>query len=79
MTSTDEWLLAIAAEEAVGVTAESTAHQHPHPGVRFVPLLGVPGITVTLVWPVRRAHPALADFADVVRTCVTDPARPADA
>ena len=72
VTNTDEWLLAIAAEEAVGVTAESTAHQHPHPGVRFVPLLDAPGITVTLVWPTRRAHPALPDFAHVVRSCITD-------
>jgi DNA-binding transcriptional LysR family regulator len=72
VTNTDEWLLAIAAEEAVGVTAQSTADQHPHPGVRFVPLRGVPVITVSLVWPVHRAHPALADFVDTVRRCVAD-------
>lgn len=70
VTNTDEWLLAIASEEAVGVTAESTAAQHPHPGVRFVPLHDVPAITVSLVWPVRGTHPALADFAAVVRQCV---------
>ena len=72
VTNTDEWLLAIASGEAVGVTADSTAHQHPHPGVRFVPLLGVPGITVSLVWPVHRVHPALPDFVAIVRRCVAD-------
>ncbi len=72
VTNTDEWLLAIASEEAVGVTAQSTADLHSHPGVRFVPLLGVPGITVSLVWPVSRVHPALVDFVAVVRSCVAD-------
>ena len=70
VTNTDEWLLAIASGEAVGVTAASTAHQHPHPGVRFVPLPDVPGITVSLVWPVRGAHPAVLDFVAVVKACV---------
>lgn len=72
VTNTDEWLLAIASEEAVGVTARSTADQHPHPGVRFVPLVGVPLITVSLVWPAHRAHPALEDFVAVVRRCVAE-------
>jgi DNA-binding transcriptional LysR family regulator len=72
VTNTDEWLLAIAAQEAVGVTAESTAAQHPHPGVRFVPLRDVPDLTVSLVWPVRGAHPAIADFVTVVRGCVAE-------
>ncbi len=31
--NTDEWLTAIAAGLAVGVTPEATANQHPHPGV----------------------------------------------
>ncbi len=70
VANTDEWLLAIASEEAVGVTAESTAAQHPHPGVRFLPLVGVPGITVNLVWPTQGTHPALADFVAVVRRCL---------
>ena len=66
---TDEWLLAIATGDAVGVSAESTAHQDPHPGVRFVPLWGVPSLTVSLVWPVGGAHPAVADFVACVRRC----------
>jgi DNA-binding transcriptional LysR family regulator len=70
VTNTDEWLLAIASGEAVGVTAESTPWQHPHPGVRFVPLPDADGVTVCLVWPRDRSHPALADFVAVVHQCV---------
>ena len=71
VTNADEWLLAIASGEAVGVTAASTAVQHPHPGVRFVPLPDVPDLTVSLVWPTHGAHPALADFVAVVHRCLT--------
>jgi DNA-binding transcriptional LysR family regulator len=67
VTNTDEWLVAIASGEAVGVTAASTVSQHPHPGVRFVPLTGAPDLTVSLVWPVDGAHPAIPDFVEVVR------------
>lgn len=70
VANTDEWLMAIASGEAVGVTTESTPSQHPHPGVRFVPLLDVPEITVSLVWRPNRLHPALAEFVAVVHQCV---------
>ena len=71
VTNTDEWLLAIASGEAVGVTPEATQTQHPHPGVRFVPLTGVPDLTVSLVWRPDRPHPAIADFVALVRRRVT--------
>jgi DNA-binding transcriptional LysR family regulator len=70
VTNTDEWLMAISSGGAVGVTPESTPTQHPHPGVRFVPMPDVPGVTVSLVWAVGRAHPALAEFVAVVHQCV---------
>lgn len=70
VANTDEWLVAIASGEAVGVTPESTPTQHSHPGVRFVPLPGTPPITVSLVWRRGREHAATADFLDVVRACV---------
>jgi DNA-binding transcriptional LysR family regulator len=79
VTNTDEWLVAIAAGEAVGVTPESTPAQHSHPGVRFVPLTGftggdtgiTPEITVSLVWRADRPHPAVTAFVDLVRRCVS--------
>jgi DNA-binding transcriptional LysR family regulator len=75
VTNTDEWLMAIASGEAVGVTPESTPTQHNHPGVRFVPIPGDATITVSLVWRPERAHPALADFLAVVHRCVDGPDR----
>ncbi|MES4903455.1 MULTISPECIES: LysR family transcriptional regulator [unclassified Streptomyces] len=58
----DEWLTTIATGAAIGVTAEGTVHQHPHPGVRYVPLRDADPVTVHLAWPARSAHPATAAF-----------------
>jgi DNA-binding transcriptional LysR family regulator len=68
--NTDEWLTEIAGGLAVGVTAESTAVQHPHPGVVFVPLADGGEITVHLTWPSGHAHPAVSDFVDLVERVV---------
>ena len=46
----DEWLTQIAANQAVGVTPEATAHQNPRPGVAFRMVRDVPPITVSLAW-----------------------------
>jgi DNA-binding transcriptional LysR family regulator len=68
--NTDEWLTEIAGGLAIGVTAESTAVQHPHPGVVFVPLADGGEITVRLVWPSGHAHPAVGDFVALVADVV---------
>lgn len=70
--NTDEWLTEIAGGLAVGVTAESTATQHAHPGVRFVPLRGVEKVPVYLVWPSRHPHPATAEFVELVASVVRE-------
>ncbi|WP_375501006.1 LysR family transcriptional regulator [uncultured Jatrophihabitans sp.] len=64
--NTDEWLTEIAGGLAIGVTAESTAVQHPHPGVVFVALTDGGEIDVYLAWPTAQAHPAVADFVALV-------------
>jgi DNA-binding transcriptional LysR family regulator len=46
----DEWLTLIAAGQAVGVTAEATAHQYPRPGVAYRVLRQAPKISVRLAW-----------------------------
>ena len=67
----DEWLMVIASGEALGVTAESTAAQHPHPDVVFVPLPDAPRVTVSLTWPEHGPrHPATADLVAEVRRSV---------
>ena len=70
VTNTDEWLIAIASGEAVGVTPASTPTQHTHPGVRFVPMPAAPQLTVSLVWLTARPHPLVAELLDVVLGCV---------
>ncbi|MFE0174196.1 LysR family transcriptional regulator [Streptomyces sp. NPDC059002] len=60
VANTDDWLAAIAASGAVGVTSTATADLHPHPGVGYVPLPDAPRIPVFLA---RRdgppSHPSL--------------------
>ncbi len=63
----DEWLTLISSGAAVGVTAASTAFQHPHHGLVYVPLTGAPPVEVHLAWPRVRAHPAVGEFAALVR------------
>lgn len=72
--NTDEWLTEIAGGLAIGVTAESTATQHAHPGVVFVPLEDAAPIAVHLAWPEAHAHPAVADFVELVADVVSRPA-----
>ncbi|GAA3453320.1 LysR family transcriptional regulator [Dactylosporangium matsuzakiense] len=47
---TDEWLTLIAANQAVGVTSEATAHQNPRPGVAYRRMSDAPPIEVRLAW-----------------------------
>jgi DNA-binding transcriptional LysR family regulator len=70
--NTDEWLTEIAGGLAVGVTTESTAAQHAHPGVRFVPLRDAAPVQVQLAWPARRVHPATEAFVALVVAVVSD-------
>ncbi|MFJ2771875.1 LysR family transcriptional regulator [Streptomyces sp. NPDC087300] len=63
VANTDDWLAAIAASRAVGVTTTATAALHPHPGVAYVPLTDAPPVPVFLA---RRdgppSHPALGEL-----------------
>jgi DNA-binding transcriptional LysR family regulator len=67
----DEWLTEIAGGLAVGVTVESTAILHAHPGIAFVPVSDAGRVTVQLAWPAKRAHPATADFVALVTEVVS--------
>lgn len=46
----EEWLTAIGAGLAIGMTSEATADQFPRRGVRYRPVLDAPPIAVWLVW-----------------------------
>jgi DNA-binding transcriptional LysR family regulator len=71
VANTDDWLAAIAAGRAVGVTASATADLHPHPGVVYRPLTDAPGVDVHLAWRLPPTHPAVPELLDVVRAIVT--------
>lgn len=46
----DEWLTEISTGRCVGMTAESTAHQYPRPGVVYRPVRDAEPIAVRLAW-----------------------------
>ncbi|MEV3861586.1 LysR family transcriptional regulator [Streptomyces sp. NPDC050095] len=62
VANTDDWLAAIAADRAVGVTSTATVGMHPHPGVRYVPLTDAPPLPVYLARREGPGHPAAADL-----------------
>jgi DNA-binding transcriptional LysR family regulator len=62
----DEWITEIAGGLAIGVTTESTAALHAHPGIRFLRVTDAESVPVHLAWPAVRAHPAVGAFADMV-------------
>ncbi len=63
----EEWLDLIAAGDAIGVTAEGTAHHYPRPGVVFVPIDDAPPIEVRLAWHRRYRHPFASRVARALR------------
>ncbi|MBT2499524.1 LysR family transcriptional regulator [Agromyces sp. ISL-38] len=63
----EEWLDLIAAGDAIGVTAEATAHQSPRPGVVFVRIQDAPPIEVHLAWHRQYRHPEATKVARAIR------------
>lgn len=60
VTDVDTWLDYIATGNGVGLTAESTAHHHPRPGITYRPVRDAPRLEVRLSWR-RDARPAGLD------------------
>jgi DNA-binding transcriptional LysR family regulator len=54
----DDWLNVIAGGRCVGITAESTAHQYPRPGIAYRPVRDAEPIAVRLAWWRGDRHPA---------------------
>ncbi|MEV1020381.1 LysR family transcriptional regulator [Streptomyces sp. NPDC050264] len=71
VANTDDWLAAIAADQAVGVTSTATVGMHPYPGVTYVPLTDAPALPVHLArreGPGHPSAPALIALAHEVAT-----------
>lgn len=62
----EEWLTVIAAGQAVGISAEATAAQHPRPGVAYRPLRDAPPLPVWLAWWADSPPPNLDAFVHLV-------------
>ena len=58
----DDWLIAIATSAGIGITPASTATLHPHPDVRFIPIVDAPTVPLVLVWPRHNPHPHTKAF-----------------
>lgn len=71
VANVDEWLTAIAAGEAIGLTSEATEYSHPHPGVSYTPLPGTPPVPVYLTWPRSHPHPMVGPFINHARHVLT--------
>jgi DNA-binding transcriptional LysR family regulator len=54
----DDWLTVISSGRCVGITAESTAHQYPRPGIVYRPVKDAEPIAVRLAWWRDDQHPA---------------------
>ncbi|MEV0201014.1 LysR family transcriptional regulator [Nonomuraea sp. NPDC050691] len=63
----DEWLTTIATGDAIGVTTAGISYNHPHPGIRYLPLSDAAPVTVYLVWPASPSHPATDAFRRLVQ------------
>jgi DNA-binding transcriptional LysR family regulator len=70
VVNTDDWLAAIAAGKAVGLTTTATASVHPCPGIAYVPLAGAADLTVSLAWTHPPTHPAIAKLVALAREVV---------
>ncbi|MFI7010327.1 LysR family transcriptional regulator [Streptomyces sp. NPDC050145] len=62
VANTDDWLAAIASDQAVGVTSTATVRMHPHPGVVYVPLTDAPPLPVHLARRPGPGHPSAPDL-----------------
>ena len=73
VANTDDWVAAIAAGHAVGVTTTATAATYPNPAVAYLPLIDVPAVTVSLAWKQPPSHPAVPDFIALARRLIPAP------
>jgi DNA-binding transcriptional LysR family regulator len=71
VANTDDWLAAIAANRAIGITTIATAGIHRYPGVRYLPVTDGPPIEVVLAWRRGPAHPAVPDLIALAHEVIT--------
>ncbi|MFF4407260.1 LysR family transcriptional regulator [Streptomyces sp. NPDC001262] len=73
VTNTDEWLTAVAAGRAVGISTTATPRLHTHPTITYRPLTDAPPVPLVLAW--RRgapAHPAIPALVRLAHELVAE-------
>ncbi|MFD0413450.1 LysR family transcriptional regulator [Streptomyces sp. NPDC127108] len=65
VANTDEWLTAIAAGRAVGISTSATPRMHTHPAIAYRPLTDAPPVPLVLAW--HRGTPAHPSIPDLIR------------
>ncbi|MFJ3669975.1 LysR family transcriptional regulator [Streptomyces sp. NPDC090106] len=70
VTNTDEWLMAIAAGRAVGISTTATPGSHAHPSLVYRPLADAPPVPVVLAWREGKGHPAIPDLVALAHDVV---------
>lgn len=67
VANTDDWLAAITAGRAAGVTSVATAAMYPHPAVAYVPLTDAPPLHLHVAWRLPPTHPAVPALVRLLR------------
>ncbi|MEU3500056.1 LysR family transcriptional regulator [Streptomyces hundungensis] len=67
VSNTDEWLIAVAAGRAVGVSTSATPSNYAHPSLVYRPLVDAPPVPVVLAWREGPGHPAVPDLLALAR------------
>ncbi|MEU1801608.1 LysR substrate-binding domain-containing protein [Streptomyces sp. NPDC019937] len=70
VANTDEWLIAIAAGRAVGISTSATPSHHALPSLVFRPLADAPAVPVVLAWREGVGHPAIPDLVALAHQVV---------
>jgi DNA-binding transcriptional LysR family regulator len=68
----DDWLTVIAAGQALGLTAEATAAQHPRPGVVYRRVRDAPPVPVRIAWRSASPPPDLEPLVRLVTELYAD-------
>ncbi|MDI6100307.1 LysR family transcriptional regulator [Actinoplanes sp. NEAU-A12] len=73
VANTDDWLAAVTAGRAVGVTSVATAAMYPHPAVTYVPLTDAEPLGLHIAWRSPPTHPAVGELVRLLRSLLTAP------
>lgn len=73
VANTDDWLAAVTAGRAVGVTSVATAAMYPHPAVTYVPLTDAEPLGLYAAWRSPPTHPAVPELVRLLRSLLATP------